>query len=346
MKQKAFFGVFAVGVLLAAAAIVRADVVETKGGARLTGKITQIDGVNVTLATDYAGTLTIKQNEVTALQTDAPRFVRLGAGEAVEGTVSTVADGHIQIKDSGATTTATVDEITATWAPGEPDPAVVALRRKWAFDAAVDITGKSGNKEQLGTAFSFCALRTGPHDKLKFYTAYNRQKTDGTISADQLKAGIDYADNYSGRHSWYVRDEGGFDHVKDIDSYNTSATGLGYDIVKEKLHLLTARAGLAFRYDNYKNPATRDVHDLGLDFGLHHESTFNQSKLINNLTYVPSIRDFSDFHFEHESYYEVPLGRDNWKLRLGISHDYNSKPGTGLDRLDTTYFTRLVLSWE
>ncbi len=346
MKQKVFFWVFAVHAVWAAAAIVHADVVDTKGGARLTGKITQIDGVNVTLVTDYAGTLTIKQSEVTALQMDAPRFVRLGAGEAVEGTVATAADGHIQIKDSGGTTTGTVDKITAVWAPGEPDPAAVALRRKWSFEAAIDVSGKSGNKEQLGTAFSFRALQTGPHDKLKFYTAYNRQRTDGTISADQFKAGIDYADNYSGRHSWYVRDEGGYDHVKDIDTYNTSAIGLGYDIVKEKLHLLTARAGLAFRYDNYRNPATSDVQDLGLDFGLHHEYTFNQSKLINNLSYVPSIHDFSDYHFEHESYYEVPLHRDKWKLRLGISHDYNSKPGTGLDRLDTTYFTRLVLNWE
>jgi hypothetical protein len=260
--------------------------------------------------------------------------------------VTPAADGQIQIKGAESTVATTVDKITATWAPGETDPAVTALQRKWSYEAGIDVTGKSGNKDQLGTAFSFRALQTGPHDKLKFYTAYNRQRTNRTISADQFKAGLDYADNYSGRHSWYVRDEGGYDHVKDISLYNTAATGLGYDIVKETLHLLTARAGLAFRYDNYKNPATSDVQDLGLDIGLRHESTFSQSKLINNLSYVPSIHDFSDYHFEHESYYEIPLLHEKWKLRLGISHDYNSKPGTGVDRLDTTYFTRLVLNWE
>ena len=38
-----------------------ADVVETKNGARLVGTVTKIDGSHVTLATEYAGTLTIKQ---------------------------------------------------------------------------------------------------------------------------------------------------------------------------------------------------------------------------------------------------------------------------------------------
>ncbi len=346
MRWKPSFFMASALVVIVFCAFARADVVETKGGARLTGKITKIDGVNVTLVTDYAGTLTVKQSEVAALQTDEPRFVRLGTGETVEGTVLPAASGQIQIKGATATVATTADKITATWATGETDPAVAALRHKWSYEVGIDVTGKSGNKEQLGTAFSFRALRTGPHDKLKLYTAFNRQRTNGTLSADQFKAGADYANNYSGRYSWYVRDEGGYDHVKDIGVYNTSATGLGYDIVKETLHLLTARVGLAFRYDNYKNPATGDVQDLGLDFGLHHEYTFNQSKLINNLSYVPSIHDFSDYHFEHESYYEVPLLREKWKLRLGISHDYNSKPGTGVDRLDTTYFTRLVLNWE
>ncbi|HTJ79511.1 MAG TPA: DUF481 domain-containing protein [Rariglobus sp.] len=329
-----------------AAVIVRADVVETKNGARLVGKITKIDGSTVTLTTDYAGSLSIKQGEVTAIRMDSPRFVRLTGGTVMEGTVTPAEAGKIQIKGADGTITTSVEKIAATWEPGSTDPAVLALERKWTYEASVDVTGKSGNSEQLGTAFAFRAQQTGPHDKLKLYTAYNRQQTDGAISADQFKAGIDYSNNFSGRTSWYVRDEGGYDHVKDINFYNTSAAGFGYDFIQKPLHLLTGRAGLSFRYEDYKNPATQDLQDVGFDFGIHHEYTFDHSKLVNNLSYTPLLNDFADFHFEHESYYEIPLLDPKWKLRIGISHDYNSKPGTGVDRLDTTYFTRLVLDWD
>ena len=43
---------------------------------------------------------------------------------------------------------------------------------------------------------------------------------------------------------------------------------------------------------------------------------------------------------------EVPLLSTQWKLRLGVANDYNSQPGRGVKRLDTTYFTRLVLNWK
>ena len=61
---------------------------------------------------------------------------------------------------------------------------------------------------------------------------------------------------------------------------------------------------------------------------------------------MPTFEDFSNFRLTHESYYEVPLAAPFWKLRLGISNDYNSKPGAGVEKLDTMYFTRLVLTWQ
>jgi hypothetical protein len=61
---------------------------------------------------------------------------------------------------------------------------------------------------------------------------------------------------------------------------------------------------------------------------------------------VPAFENFSNFVAKHESFYEVPLANPAWKLRLGVSNDYNSKPGKGVDKLDTGYFTRLVLSWK
>ena len=191
---------------------VSADVVETKSGARIVGKLSKIEGGSVVVSKDYAGTITIKQSEVTAITTDAPVAVRLASGTRIDGKISSNA-GTVQIAGADGVIATTVVKIAASWAAGGKDPAVTALERGWAYQAAVDLAGKTGNKEQLATGFSFRATLAGAQDTLQFYTAYDRQVSDGVKSADQFKAGIDYANNFSGAKSWYVRNEGGFDRV-------------------------------------------------------------------------------------------------------------------------------------
>jgi hypothetical protein len=70
------------------------------------------------------------------------------------------------------------------------------------------------------------------------------------------------------------------------------------------------------------------------------------SVLVNRLTVVPTFEDFSNYRAMHESFYELPLANPNWKLRLGLANDYNSEPGLGVQKMDTSYFTRLVLNWR
>jgi hypothetical protein len=320
------------------AAKLSADVVETKSGARIVGKVSKIDGGSVVVATDYAGSITIKQSEVTAITTDAPVAVRLASGTRIDGKVSS-AGGALQVTGADGTISTTVDKVAASWAAGGKDPQIAALDRGWAYEANVDVAGKSGNKSQLGTSAGLRATLAGANDKLAFYTAYDRQVTDGKKSADQFKAGSD-------KNSWYVRDEGGFDRIKDVQFYNVAAFGLGYDLIKAAKQTLTGRAGLSFRTENYKSPFTTDVNSAGLDFGLAHSLQLDNASLVNRLSIVPAFDDFSNFRLTHESFLELPLANPSWKLRFGVANDYNSKPGKGVDKMDTGYFTRLVLNWK
>ena len=329
--------------LTAASAI--ADTVEIKNGSRLVGTITKLDGGNVYLKTDYAGDVVIKQENVSSITTDQPISVRLKSGTVLQGTVASDAGG-VKISGADGQLSTTVDKVAATWPAGAEDPQTTALRRHWAFEAALDVTGKTGNKEQLGTAVSARATLKTPQDTLQFYTAYDRQVSDGAKSADQFKAGVDYQNNFSGKKSWYVRDEGGFDRVKDIDLYNVAAFGFGYDVIKEEKRTLTLRTGISYRYEGYGNPTTEDVSSAGLDLGLNHEWELKDSKIVNRIAFVPTFEDLGNFRLTHESFYEMPLLNPAWKLRLGISNDYNSQPGIGISKLDTSYFTRFVLSWQ
>jgi hypothetical protein len=331
---------------LAMAAASQADVVETKNGARLVGTIKKIDGGKITLSTAYAGDIAIAQSEVASVTMDAPLVVRLDNGTTMEGTVTTTAAGQVAIAGDSGTLMTSVENIARTWAPGGTDPAVAALQRKWGYVASIDVIGKNGNREQLGTAFTFGATLAGSNDSLKFYSAYNRQETDGAKSADQFKAGVDYSNNFSGRKSWYVRNEGGFDRIKDIELYNVTAAGIGYDMIKKAHQTLTGRAGVSFRFEGYKTATTEDVKSAGLDFGLNHTYQFENMKMSNSITVVPSFDDLANYRAIHDSFFEMPLASSKWKIRLGLSNDYTSEPVAGTEAMDTTYYTRFVLSWD
>jgi len=331
-----------------AVAQLSADVVETKSGSRISGKVVKIDGSSVVVDTDFAGEIKVKQSEVVAITTESPLNIRLEGGTVIQGTLSSsAADSSVVLSGPEGTINTSVDRIATTWAPGAIDPAVAELQRRWTYELTVDVTGKSGNSEQLGTSFGARAALKTPQDALQFYAAYDRQETDGEKSADQLKAGVDYQNNFAGRLSWYVRNEGGFDRIKDIELYNIAAAGLGYDFIKEPKHTLTGRAGVSFRYEGYKNPATEDVKAAGLDIGLVHEYTSDYWSLVNRISWVPLFEDFANYRLQHESFFELPLADPKWKLRLGVANDYNSEPPVGVEKkLDTTYFARLVLSFK
>ena len=330
---------------------VSADVVETKDGARLVGTVTQIDGTTVVLDTDSAGTIKVKQADVITITTEKPSNIRLASGTVLQGTLTSKGEGAVTIVGADGSIQTTVNKVVTIWGPAAKDPEVVALQRTWAYDAAVDIAGKTGNSSQYGTGVSFRATLNGPNDKLQFYTAYDHQVTEGQASADQFKAGVDYQNSFSGRMSWYLRDEAGFDRIKLIDFSNVAAFGFGYDFLKQPKHMFTGRLGLAHRFESYRpDPVTHltkdDVNSAGLDVGLFHSVEFNGFSMVNRISYVPSFKDFSDFRGFHESYIQVPLQSPVWKLRMGLTNDYNSKPAKGLKEMDTTYYTRLVLNWK
>ncbi len=323
-----------------------ADVVETKNGAHLVGKVTQIDGSTVYLSTDYAGDLKIKQADVVSVTTEAPLNVRLASGTVLKGNLSTGTDGSLVIAGPDGNLSTKVEKVAATWAPGGTDPAVAALQRHWTYEVAADVTGKTGNKQQLGTQFSARAELKTDSDTLQFYTGYDREVTDGAKSADQFKAGVDYSNNFSGKYSWYVRDEAGFDRIKDISLYEVAGVGIGYDLIKEAKHTLTVRGGVSYQYDSYKGDTLENINSAGLDFGLAHEYDTKGWSLVNRLTYDPLFSDFGNFRIQHESFFEIPLADPAWKIRLGLSNDYTSMPVPGTKKLDTTYFTRFVLDWK
>jgi hypothetical protein len=335
-------------VALLAIPAAHADTVRTADGSVLVGKIIKVDGGTIEIDTAYAGVLKVKQSAVVSFSTDAPVNVRFKDGNTVVGTVAGES-GQIQVASASVSASGSIENVTNAWLPGDDSPEVRLMKanaRHWEFEASADVLGKSGNSDNLAASLGFRAARITPDDKLEFYGAYARAEQDSTTTADQSKAGIDYQSTFSGKYSWYVREEIGTDKIQGLDFYSNTAVGVGFDAIKNERQLLTFRTGLAYRYETYSNGTTAIIDAPALDLGLIHEYKTDTWKIANRVTFLPTLEDFGVFRLQHESYYEVPLAVGRWKVRVGLANDYNSEPLPGKTELDTTYFTKFVLSWD
>ena len=296
-----------------------ADVVETTNGAKIVGKVTSIhDGV-VVMSTDYAGEIKVKQVLVTSITTDHAVAVRFADGTGLVGPLSPDGPNKVKVVGSIKTVEVPVGNVAATWAAGQEDPDVVAHRRKWSYELGADINGRSGTQSQLGTSYHLHAALTGPIDTFQYYTAYTRQETDGEVSADQFKIGVDYASNFTPTQSWYVKDEAGFDRVNFIDLYDIAATGLGYDLIKQKDHqVLTVRAGLSYRYDEYAPGEGSTLSEAGADLGMDYMLKTGKYELDDKLSFDPAFNDLGNFIVNHEFQFVVPITKSLWKWSTGV----------------------------
>lgn len=323
-----------------------ADEVITTDGARLVGNISLIDQGTIHLDTSYAGTLKISQEQVASFSTEQPRVVRLESGTIMSGPVASSDNGKLKITSEDGVLETNTTQVAATWVPGAEDPEIQRNRRKWRYDASLDLTGRSGNvdKFRLGTRLN--AELEGPNDTLAFYFRYEQAEEEKTKTEDRAIGGSSYESFFSKIFGWYVRTELETDNINNIKFRSTSAGGLSYRLIDSGKQSLIARSGLGYRYTAFDDNS-EDESSPTIDFGLAHRYEFKSFFVMkNDLTYVTAIDDFSNFRVVHDSGIEIPIGSgENWKLRMGITNEYESESTTE-KKLDTTYYTRMIYSWS
>jgi len=351
--MKKYISLSALSVALVAS--LSGDVVNLKDGSRLVGEIDGIHEEMLRLETSFAGTLEVKLAEVTSFSSDDAETIRTSDGNVLVGSVSTNGIGSISVTTAGGAVTVDTTSVKAAWAPGDRDPAEVAIQaglasqiRRWSFEATASVAGKTGNTKRFNTALTGKAALEGPNDRFEIYGKYEYGKENNTESADEAQLGLSYTSYFGKKIGWYIREQVEYDTFQDLDFRSTTAFGLSYRFFKEKTHSLEGRAGLSYRYDSYLvgTPSTADY--PGLDFGLQHYWKFAKwGEMTNVISYVPSVDDFGDYRIEHTSNVDIPLAfSDFWKFRIGLSNQYDSSPSGTKKELDTTYSLSLLLNWK
>ncbi len=350
MKTTALKVLLGCAASLLVANLARADRIELTNGSVIVGKILAAEDGKFTVETEFAGKIEIQQDKIQSFSTDGAVNVGLKSGSAVLGKVEPTATGLAVVATDG-TTTATPAGVVAVWAAGADSPelrkqkeATEKLKRKWAFEAAAGISGRTGVAERFSSVLGFKATLESSQDKLVFTGAAERARDNGVETANRQFGSADYSSFFSSKDVWYVRTSLEHDAIKELDLRSMTAAGLGHKLIKHDNQDLEARIGVNYIYESYANGTTFD--SPGLDVALIHSVTFKNSKLSSMVGYTPAFSDFSNYRVHFESAYEMPITAALWKLKLGVNGDYTSIPQPGVEKFDLLYFTSLILNWK
>ena len=327
---------------------VYADEIKLADGSVINGTVQQVFDGKVKIKTAFAGDLEIDQKNVSYIKTDAPVNVATANGKVT----GKLGEDGLQGQDAPVA----LGSITAVWPEGAADPTLPKPPegRKWKYEATVDIAGKTGNTEKSSFGAGFKATLEGPEDKLLLYINGKHARESHVTTEKEVVGGADFERRIAeSRHSWYVRGEYEYDRINDLDPSITAAAGYGLYAVDKEDVKIRLRAGISYVYkDYYSDRKSED--SFGADLSYHHELKLkkflkleNIGDLITDITYTPSFEDGDDYRIYHETSLSMPLGGSKiWALRLGVSNDYYSKVAPGRKHLDTTYFAKLVLTWD
>jgi hypothetical protein len=336
---------------LALALVARAaDRIELTDGSVVYGKIVSAEAGFFKVDTAFAATIVIAQDKIKSFTTDEAVNVQLSSGSTALGQVR-AGDTGIVVAAPAGQLSATPAQVTAVWRAGADSPETRKLKdaaakaaRTWAYEASVAINGRTGGSEKFAGAIGLKATLESAQDKLIFMLQAEKAEDNGVETANRQFASADYSAFFSEKSVWYARTSLEKDSIKALDLRSTTAFGVGRKLIKRDIQDLEVRGGLSYTYESYANGTNFD--SPGLDFALIHSYQFKNGKLANNLTYTPTFEDFGNYRIHHESTYEMPITASLWKLKMGVSNDYTSMPQPGIERLDTLYFTSLILNWK
>jgi putative salt-induced outer membrane protein YdiY len=323
-----------------------ADTLELKNGDRFSGTVESITADKIVIATPFAGKITIERHAVLRIATDAPVKIAMANGDRVAGKLGTAPDGTVTVDTTyGKLQLTNAAAVTVAWLPTAPDP-TLPPGTTWKYSLAFDLLGKSGNSRSIMLGGAADATMSGPDTDLKFYTKGAYGKTDGNVSDKRLVGGIDFERRFASIQSWYVRDEALRDDVQGIRFRNSLAGGYGYYFYKQDNRDLRVRSGVGYTYTSYLDMDRENDSSFALDFGLHYrEQIGKHATWLTDITFQPSVEDFSNYFLTHESKLSIPLTIPNLSQEFGVGNQYVSQPGADKKKLDTTYFTRTRLSW-
>ena len=322
--------------------------IRLNNGDRLTGNLKRIEEGQWVFA--YNGQdMMFDAADVASFVSDTPIGVRLLDG-AIGATAVAEAPGGLRlVLPSGARTVAAI-QIAAVGDPtdlGALAPSQVGfltpLARFWMANAAFGFSDKSGNSRARGLSATLDVERRTPKDRITIGVGLNREESRSASNIFETTVSKYYGalrlDVFAGARVFFfaaTRQER--DRFQDIALRSTYNGGLGYQIVAGSETDLSFSMAGGVRRENFISAGGETAAVAALGSKLLHD--FGPAVLLWRVDFSPVLTRPEDFRFVSDAGVTAPLFA-GIGFRIGVLHEYDSRPQPGIEKNDLLLTTRL-----
>jgi len=326
-----------------------ADEVVLTDGSKLVGDIEKLDEGVVVIITKLLGTLEIGTEHVAGIVTERPLRVVLDDGTGITGMLAYERNTGQRVVDATSEEVLTGVTVTRISEPTEGEMQLAlteAEKSPWSARVMLGVNGSSGNSDRFRIHGRGELNREGERNRINLYASGDLDEKDGETTADQVLVGGRVEQDIDERLFGFFRQDFERDEVETIDLRSTSLLGIGYFAIKSPTLVWKPRAGVGYEYEK---PSEGDSNDsvLGsLGWSLEHTRA-EWLRLTHEFDYLPKVDDpFDDYRLVSDLGAEVPLAdSEEWAVRFGLRHKFNSMPQSGIEELDTNYDVSVVYTW-
>lgn len=313
------------------------DEILLKNGDRLTGKIDHLVDGKLVLKSDITGEVTVDISNVRTFSSDAPIEVNLKDKTVLKQKVLSSESGSFAVEGTDALKAQefSISDIESINPPVKPKP-------KWSGDISAGFTVTSGNTETENISASANLRKRTEKDRTQLSADYakGRQKDPDTGEKEtteewwRTKAKYDYF--LTKKLYGYLDGRYESDAIAELDRRVIVGTGGGYQWIESEKMNFSFEIGIASLYEKFENQ-TDSNSEITAQVGYNFDYRLNNKlRFLHDLTYYPSIEDFSDYFLTSTSEIRAHLTEmmfANFKVIFG--HD--STPAVGAKKTDTKY---------
>lgn len=333
-----------------------ADQITLKNGDRLTGTIQKSDEKQLLLQTEYAGTVSVQWEAVTAISSLHEMVLTLRDGQTLRGAVSTTQEKfQVQTREGGVL--AISKEAVASIRSSEEEKAYQAeidrlrnprLLDLWSGFLDTGLSLARGNAETSSFNLGMNAARTTKRDKIGVYVTslYSKSRTLGKsqLLANAIRGGIRYDFNLSDRSFAFGLTDLEFDEFQKLDLRFAGGGGLGWHAVKTERTLFDLFGGGDLNKEFFSTGLKRTSGEVLVGNELMHKLS-NVTSLRERFVFFPNVSELG----QHRVTFDVSALASlkkwfGWQITLSDRYLSNPLPGTKKNDVLLTTGIRLTFA--
>lgn len=329
------------GVARASEPALELDEIVLKNGSRLLGTVTGLRDGEVQIETEFAGALSIQQDQIESMQTRSPTVLTLADGAVVEDQTIVVEEGQLLLSGPQAPAgTYTVRDLVL----GNPEPWELGQGYRWTGQVSTALTLQRGNTDSDEFDYRLESVWRSLRDRYTGRLSGEIDEANDEKIAENWSLLGKYDHFLEGPLYWGLNASAEQDKFADLDLRYYLGPYLGRQFYEQPILTLSGEVGLVYVNEDFI--IGDDDSYEGANWTVNATSNYlgGDSQLYLNHTGILNLDRPEDVILNLTTGLAFPLLL-NIEAAAEIVLDYDSARPPEVDQLDQTYRFRVGYAW-